>query len=138
MTWDYYGEGEDYILKEKKKVPKKILDSLDAKGRKKLKKTLQSAEPTEFFGQDFTKLGELIDRMRELKLVKADKTLKVREINQAIMNFGIDEDQKLQLINLIALELEDQNALRILTGAIHDIKNNVTNDSTGDIILSPL
>jgi hypothetical protein len=69
---------------------------------------------------------------------KADKTLKVREINQAIMNFGIDEDQKLQLINLIALELEDQNALRILTGAIHDIKNNVTNDNTGDIILSPL
>ena len=69
---------------------------------------------------------------------KADKTLKVREINQAIMNFGIDEDQKLQLINLIALELEDQNALRRLTGAIHDIKNNVTNDSTGDIILSPL
>jgi hypothetical protein len=54
------------------------------------------------------------------------------------MNFGIDEDQKLQLINLIALELEDQNALRILTGAIHDIKNNVTNDSMGDIILSPL
>ena len=69
---------------------------------------------------------------------KADKTLKVREINQAIVNFGIDEDQKLQLINLIALELEDQNALRILTGAIHDIKNNVTNDSMGDIILSPL
>jgi hypothetical protein len=69
---------------------------------------------------------------------KADKTLKVREINQAIINFGIDEDQKLQLIKLIALELEDQNALRILTGAIHDIKNNVTNDSVGDIILSPL
>ncbi len=69
---------------------------------------------------------------------KADKSLKVREINQAIMNFGIDEEQKLQLINLIAMELEDQNALRIITGAIHDIKNNVTNDSTSDIILSPL
>ena len=69
---------------------------------------------------------------------KADKTLKVREINQAIMNFGIDEDQKLQLINLIAMELEDQNALRIITGAIHDIKNNVTNNNASDIILSPL
>jgi len=75
MTWDYYGEGEDYVLKEKKKVPKKILDSLDAKGRKKLKKTLQSAEPTEFFGQDFTKLGELIDTLKELDLMKSDKKL---------------------------------------------------------------
>jgi len=75
MTWNYYGEGEDYILKEKKKVPKKILDSLDAKGRKKLKKTLQSAEPTEFFGQDFTKLGELIDTLKELDLMKSDKKL---------------------------------------------------------------
>jgi hypothetical protein len=69
---------------------------------------------------------------------KAEKSLQVRQINKEIMNFGIDEDQKLQLINLIAMELEDQNALRILTGAIHDIKNNVTNDSAGDIILSPL
>ena len=46
MTWDYYGEGEEFILKEKKQEPKKLLDSLDAKGRKKLKKVLQSSEPT--------------------------------------------------------------------------------------------
>lgn len=38
MTWNYYGEGEDFILKEKKQVPKELLDSLDAKGRKKLKR----------------------------------------------------------------------------------------------------
>tara|TARA_R100000406_G_scaffold20170_3_gene12384 strand:- start:8324 stop:8698 length:375 start_codon:yes stop_codon:yes gene_type:complete len=84
MTWDYYGEGEDFILKEKKKVPKKILDSLDGKGRKKLKKTLQSAEPTEFFGQDFTKLGELIDTLKELDLMKSDKKLnkKVKSMDE--------------------------------------------------------
>ena len=82
MTWDYYGEGKDFILKEKKQVPKKILDSLDAKGRKKLKKTLQSAEPTEFFGQDFTKLGELIDTLKELDLMKSNKKLnKKNEVN---------------------------------------------------------
>jgi hypothetical protein len=69
---------------------------------------------------------------------KSDKSLQVRQINQEIVNFGIDEDQKLQLINLIAMELEDQNALRILTGAIHDIKNSITNDDIGDTILSPL
>lgn len=52
-----------------------ILSALDTKQRKRLKKTLQSAEPTEFFGQDFTKLGELIEIMSELNLVKADKKL---------------------------------------------------------------
>lgn len=75
MTWDFYGEGEDFILKAEKQKPKKLLDSLDAKGRKKLKKTLQAAEPTEFFGQDFTKLGELISTLRELDLTKSDKVL---------------------------------------------------------------
>ena len=75
MTWDFYGEGEDFILKAEKQKPKKLLDSLDAKGRKKLKKTLQAAERTEFFGQDFTKLGELISTLRELDLTKSDKVL---------------------------------------------------------------
>ena len=38
-TWDYYGEGEEFILKEKKDSPKDILDSLDAKQKKRIKKT---------------------------------------------------------------------------------------------------
>ena len=75
MTWDYYGDGEGFILKAEKQKPKELLDSLDAKGRKKLKKTLQAAEPTEFFGQDFTKLGELISTLKELELIKSDKKL---------------------------------------------------------------
>ena len=75
MTWDFYGDGEDYVLKEKKEQPKEILDSKDSKARKRLKKTLQAAEPTEFFGQDFTKLGELITVLRELDLTKSDKKL---------------------------------------------------------------
>jgi|TARA_Y100000114_G_scaffold157203_1_gene187989 ABC-type phosphate transport system auxiliary subunit len=75
MTWDFYGDGEDFVLKEKKEKPKEILDSMDSKARKRLKKTLQAAEPTEFFGQDFTKLGELITVLRELDLTKSDKKL---------------------------------------------------------------
>ncbi len=76
MTWDFYGDGENFILKEEKKEsPKEILDSMDAKARKRLKKTLQSAEPTEFFGQDFTKLGDLITVLKALDLMKADKKL---------------------------------------------------------------
>ena len=59
-----------------------LLDSLDKKKKKSLKKTLQSAEPSEYFGQDFTKLGELIDLMKDLDLVKGDK-----KINKKMKSF---------------------------------------------------
>jgi len=78
MTWDYYEEGKEFILKEEKKDSKTILNSLDTKQTKKLKKTLQAAEPTEFFGQDFTKMGELIDVLKDLDLTKSDKKLNKR------------------------------------------------------------
>lgn len=55
-----------------------ILGQLSPKERKTLKKTLQAAEPSEYFGQDFTKLGELIDMLKELDLIKADKKLNKR------------------------------------------------------------
>ena len=77
MTWDFYGEGKEIILKEDKKdTPKKLLDGLDAKKRKRLKKVLQAAQPTEFFGKDFTQMGELIDVLKDLDLVKSDNKLK--------------------------------------------------------------
>tara|TARA_R100000008_G_C3538935_1_gene143673 strand:+ start:100 stop:456 length:357 start_codon:yes stop_codon:yes gene_type:complete len=66
----------DVLLKsELEKEISPILDSLDKKQRKELKKTIQSAEPSEYFGQDFTKLGELIDMMTDLELVKSDKKI---------------------------------------------------------------
>ena len=77
MTWDFYEEGKEIILKENKKdTPKELLDGLDAKQRKRLKKVLQSAQPTEFFGKDFTQMGELIDVLKDLDLVKSDNKLK--------------------------------------------------------------
>ena len=75
MTWDFYESGKTFEISKKAKPKQKIVDSLDAKQRKRLKKTLQSAEPTEFFGQDFTKLGELIEVLRDLDLTKSDKKL---------------------------------------------------------------
>jgi hypothetical protein len=78
MTWNYYNNEEEFILKEKKTPDKTILNSLDKKQTKKLKKTLQAAEPTEFFGQDFTKMGDLIDVLKDLDLTKSDKKLNKR------------------------------------------------------------
>ena len=74
MTWDYYEDGREILNIEIKKEDT-ILNSINTKERKKLKKTLQSAEPTEFFGQDFTKLGELIDLISEYDFTKSDKKL---------------------------------------------------------------
>ena len=74
MSW------ENILIKEESK----ILNALDSKEKKRLKKTLQAAEPTEYFGQDFTKLGDLIDMMEGLDLVKSDKKLtkRMKSINE--------------------------------------------------------
>ena len=37
-----------------------LLSKLEGKEKKRLKKVLQSAQPTEYFGQDLTKLSNLI------------------------------------------------------------------------------
>ena len=55
-----------------------VLAGLSQKEKKKLKKVLQAAEPSEYFGQDFTRMGELIDMMRDLNLVKGDKKMEKR------------------------------------------------------------
>ena len=62
-----------------------ILDSLDDKKRKLVKKKIQAAEPTEYFGQDFTQLGELVDTLRELDLIKSDKKMnkKMKTMSEA-------------------------------------------------------
>jgi len=65
MSWQYTLQKADSGLLEK----------LEPKEKKKLKKLLQSTQPSEYFGQDFTKLGELIDTLKELDLMKSDKKL---------------------------------------------------------------
>ena len=75
MTWDYYNEGKEFDITKEEKKSQNILDSLEGKKKKRLKKILQSAEPTEFFGQDFTKLGDLVDMIKELDFTKSDKKL---------------------------------------------------------------
>ena len=91
MSWDYYEENREFILKAEKKEmkPKDILSSLSTKERKKLKKVLQSAQPTEFFGKDFTQMGELIDVLKDLDLVKADTKLKKKMASMDDRNLDI-------------------------------------------------
>lgn len=49
-----------------------LLEKLEPKMRKKVKKTLQASQPTEFFGQDFTRLGELLETVKSVGVEKSD------------------------------------------------------------------
>jgi len=52
-----------------------LLAKLHPKERKRMKKLLQSTQPTEYFGQDLTKLSDLIKEMQTLDLIKTDKRM---------------------------------------------------------------
>ena len=64
---------------------------------------------------------------------KAEKSLKCREIVTEIVRFGVDESQKLQIIKLLALELENNKNMKKIVNTISKIAENKTdsNESNG-------
>jgi len=50
-----------------------ILEKLSPKRKKRLKKILQTTQPSEYMGQDFTKLGQLIDELKHADIMKTKK-----------------------------------------------------------------
>ena len=48
-----------------------MLDKASPKQKKKVKKILQSTQPSEYMGQDFTKLGDLLDELNSLDVNKS-------------------------------------------------------------------
>ena len=109
MTWDYYGTGENFVYKAERKSPDKLLDTLNPKQKKRLKKTLQSAEPSEFFGQDFTKLGELITLLKDMELVKSDKKLakKMKSMDERNVDIVATASKLRKEYELLYRQLED-------------------------------
>ena len=79
MSW------EEYVMKE----ASPLLEKVDGKTRKKLKKLLQASQPSEYMGQDFTKMGALIDELKSTGLMKSKKEIKklnsMRESNLDIV-----------------------------------------------------
>tara|TARA_R100000234_G_C4829188_1_gene106181 strand:+ start:44 stop:364 length:321 start_codon:yes stop_codon:yes gene_type:complete len=53
-----------------------FLEKLEPKQKKKIKKLLQTTQPTEYMGQEMTKLEEVIKEMSALDMVKSDKALR--------------------------------------------------------------
>tara|TARA_E500000331_G_C16730959_1_gene486640 strand:- start:167 stop:406 length:240 start_codon:yes stop_codon:yes gene_type:complete len=60
---------------------------------------------------------------------KAEKSIKCREIVSEIVKFGVDESQKLQIIKLLALELENNKSMKKIVNAISNIAENNSNSN---------
>ncbi len=52
----------------------------------------------------------------------AEESIVCREIVRKIMDFGVNERQKIQIINLVALELEDREDMIRITEMVNLIK----------------
>ena len=95
-----------------------LLEKLDAKKKKKLKKLLQSVQPTEYMGQDFTKLSDLITELKSLGVMKSKKEHKKME--------SMDETN----LNLVATASELRKDYEIL---YRQLRGMVYPKSKGDL-----
>ena len=71
-------DGEQKIIDDADRtfgINKSLVEKLDPKEKKKIKKLLQSAQPSEFMGQEITQLSDLLSAMKGLDLVKNDKNM---------------------------------------------------------------
>tara|TARA_R100001015_G_C4573191_1_gene130925 strand:+ start:565 stop:882 length:318 start_codon:yes stop_codon:yes gene_type:complete len=57
-----------------------VLEKVDSKKKKRLKKLLQASQPSEFFGQDMTKLSSLLDEFKSLDMKKDERLQKKIEV----------------------------------------------------------
>jgi|21_taG_2_1085346.scaffolds.fasta_scaffold39935_2 Txe/YoeB family toxin of Txe-Axe toxin-antitoxin module len=63
---------EEFVPEEmEKKDNSPLLQKLNKKQKKKIKKLLQAAQPSEYLGQEYTKAGDLISELRALGLMKS-------------------------------------------------------------------
>ena len=56
--------------------------------------------------------------------LEASQIFECRAIVKNLVNFGVSEKQKLQIIYLIALELESRDALKAITDLVSKLKSN--------------
>jgi len=66
--------------------------------------------------------------------IKVEKSLRCREIVKEIIDFGIDEYQKLSIIKLIALELESNINMKKIINTVDEIAKNKTNTRKKELI----
>ena len=88
---------------------------LDYRAKKKFKKRLQSSQPTEYMGQEMTKMTDLINEMKSLEFIKADKKMQKK--------FESFDAQNLEIVSSAAEIRKDYETLyRQLRGMVYPKK----------------
>jgi len=54
--------------------------------------------------------------------ISTEKSLQCREIVKEILNFGVNEFQKIRIIQLLSLELEDRELMLKITNVIKKVE----------------
>ena len=109
MSW------QDILKNEGETPSNSILDKLQPKEKKKLKKLLQSSQPTEYMGQEMTKMTDLINEMKSLEFIKADKKMQKK--------FESFDEQNLEIVSSAAEIRKDYETLyRQLRGMVYPKK----------------
>ena len=80
-----------------------------------MKKLLQSSQPTEYMGQEMTKMTDLINEMKSLEFIKADKKMQKK--------FESFDEQNLEIVSSAAEIRKDYETLyRQLRGMVYPKK----------------
>ena len=103
------------ILKDDKSPSNSIHDKLQPKEKNKLKKLLQSSQPTEYMGQELTKMTDLIKEMKSLEFIKSDKKMQKK--------FEDFDEKNLEIVSSAAEIRKDYETLyRQLRGMVYPKK----------------
>tara|TARA_R100000008_G_C3504561_1_gene125441 strand:+ start:256 stop:492 length:237 start_codon:yes stop_codon:yes gene_type:complete len=65
----------------------------------------------------------------------AEESLQCRQIISEIVNFGVTEYQKLKLIKLLALELEDDKKMRKISNLIKELSGGRDSKKSNNLIV---
>ena len=58
--------------------------------------------------------------------------IKAREIVQSVLAYGVNQKQILQIIHLFAMELEDTNLMKDISGIINQSREGTKSNITGE------
>ncbi len=104
-----------------KKDDSPLLQKLNKKQKKKVKKLLQSAQPSEYLGQEYTKAGALLTELKSLGLMKSKKEKKLLE--------KLEEANVSIIANSAELRKDYENMYRKIRGLVYPKRRDVFSDA---------
>ena len=130
MTWQEVSKSaskyesavaEEFAPEEmEKKDSSPLLQKLNKKQKKKIKKLLQSAQPSEYLGQEYTKAGALLEELKSLGLLKSKDEKKLLA--------KLDEANVSIIASSAELRKDYENMYRRIRGLVYPKRRDVLSD----------